>query len=113
MAQTSLIASARERTGRKWKIQGIKKSWLAEKNLKKLQKKLLQKLDNIQLYIIFVLQNDQNMNKEIKEQVEQAKRELAIYLDLAKKLGFPAEEVEKQVNKYLETLQELLKKKNN
>ncbi|MCO5239484.1 MAG: hypothetical protein M9904_05465 [Chitinophagaceae bacterium] len=51
-------------------------------------------------------------NKEIKELIEVVKRELSLYIKLSDKLQFPENEIEKQVNKYLETLhtlQELLK----
>lgn len=49
---------------------------------------------------------------EVKEQIELVKQELSLYIKIADKLKFPTDEIEKQVNKYLETLhtlQELLK----
>jgi len=54
-----------------------------------------------------------NSDSELDEQIERIKHELSLYLKIAGKLRLPAEEIEKQVNKYLETLytlQELKKK---
>ncbi|HRE51133.1 MAG TPA: hypothetical protein PK339_06925 [Flavitalea sp.] len=53
------------------------------------------------------------MNNENKELIELVKLELAAYLRIAEKLNFPAAEVEKQVNMYLEEIYELLKPKSN
>ena len=41
------------------------------------------------------------------EQIERIKKELALYLKIAERLDFPKEEIERQVNLYLDNLNKL------
>ena len=51
------------------------------------------------------------MGDEIQKQIERIKQELTLYLIIAERLNFPKEEVERQVNLYLEDIAGLLKDK--
>lgn len=42
-----------------------------------------------------------------KEQIERIKQELALYIKIAERLDFPKEEIEKQVNLYLDNINKL------
>lgn len=44
-----------------------------------------------------------------QQQIERLKAELAAYLEIAERLGFPKEEVEKQINLYLDDLNQIKK----
>lgn len=48
-----------------------------------------------------------------KEQVEQIKQELALFLRLSERLEFPKEEVEKQINLYPDELKKLMDEEEN
>lgn len=50
--------------------------------------------------------------KEIKKQIEDEKTQLQAYLKLAEKFKLPEDEIEKQINFYLEKIAELIKKLN-
>ncbi len=43
-----------------------------------------------------------------KQQIERIKQEIALYLKIAERLKFPKEEVENQINLYLDELKKLL-----
>ena len=52
-----------------------------------------------------------NMNNK-KEQIERIKQELALYLQIAERFEFPKEEIEKQINLYLDEISRLSDDKN-
>lgn len=48
--------------------------------------------------------------EDINEQIERIKMELSLFLEIAQKLNFPEEEIEKQINLYLDSINELKNK---
>jgi len=52
-------------------------------------------------------------NDDIRKELEAEKLALAAFLKMAKKFKLPSDEIEKQVNFYLEKINELLKKSGN
>lgn len=52
-----------------------------------------------------------NTVSDKEKQIERIKEELALYLRIAERLGFPKNEIEKQVNLYLDSLNKLKQQK--
>ena len=52
-------------------------------------------------------------NKEIKELIENEEKQLAAFLKIAEKAGLSKAEIEKQINFYLDKINELKKEQKN
>lgn len=71
-------------------------------------------LDNNQMLITFtkslIIKHNKMDNKEIERLIEEEKEQLALFLKAAKKFGISDTEIEKQINFYLDRINELKNK---